>query len=152
MTTDWRCITVRQPWAACIAGGFKPVENRSMTSNYRGWLGIHAGKQFSTRGVGDVRVRGVYYRIPPELAAFSVVVAVAQLVDVHPDARCCRPWGESDYHDAAGDKVRSVYHYVFENIRPLLPPLPADGRLGLWKPDPDLAAELDRHLPGGAEP
>ena len=39
---DWVVITVKQPWAALIIAGLKPVENRSWSTRHRGRLHIHA--------------------------------------------------------------------------------------------------------------
>lgn len=41
-----KAITVKQPWAWAIRWGFKPVENRSQRTAYRGKLAIHAGLGF----------------------------------------------------------------------------------------------------------
>src|SRR2546422_8913352 len=38
-------LSVRQPWASYIASGLKSMELRSWTTDYRGWLWIHASKQ-----------------------------------------------------------------------------------------------------------
>lgn len=38
------CLTVHQPWATWIVEGWKDVENRTWSTNYRGRLWIHAGK------------------------------------------------------------------------------------------------------------
>lgn len=39
-----RILTVKQPWASLLILGFKPVENRSWGTEYRGDVGIIAGK------------------------------------------------------------------------------------------------------------
>lgn len=39
-----RILSVRQPWAFAIARGWKPIENRSWPTDYRGPLLIHASK------------------------------------------------------------------------------------------------------------
>jgi len=39
-----KALSIRQPWAWLITHGWKPVENRTRKSNYRGPLYIHAGK------------------------------------------------------------------------------------------------------------
>ena len=41
-----RAITIWQPWASLIIGGFKHFETRSWTTSYRGWLAIHAAKRW----------------------------------------------------------------------------------------------------------
>lgn len=136
---DVRAITVKQPWAWAIAAGHKLVENRSRGTSYRGTLLIHAGKGWSDRGGQDSRV--VY------ASGFSAglwrtrgaVVAVAQLVDSHPDADCCHPWGESSYTEGDGRLRTNVHHLVLEDVRALPVPTYARGALGLWKPSLDLA-------------
>jgi hypothetical protein len=44
-----------------------------------------------------------------------------RVVDCHPDAGCCRPWGEP-----------GAYHLVLAHIRRLPAPIPARGQRGLW--------------------
>lgn len=138
-----KAITVRQPWAWAIAEGHKPVENRSRGTSYRGPLAIHAGLTWSDRGAEDPRVMvqwappgmlGHYDRIPEAAFEFhrGAIIAVADLVDSHPDAGCCRPWGESSYQEAGGRTIRTVHHLVLENVLPTRGPLACRGSLGLW--------------------
>ncbi|MEU0468957.1 ASCH domain-containing protein [Amycolatopsis sp. NPDC006131] len=37
-----KAITVRQPWAWAIAKGYKPIENRTWSTDHRGLIAIHA--------------------------------------------------------------------------------------------------------------
>lgn len=143
-----KMISVRQPWASAIASGAKLVENRStgFPKSYRGLLAIHASKTWSHRGARDPRIRelwpeGTYVDLPR-----GAVVAVAELVDAHPAAACCAPWGEETYVDASGELRREVTHLVLEDVQRLVNPIPARGALGLWTPDEDLALELERAL------
>lgn len=168
MIGDVRAITVRQPWAWAIAHGGKTVENRSRGTAYRGTLLVHAGASWSERGATDQRVlhawtawlsgrpielaheehlRDPWERadaLDPdddrerELLDRAAVIAVAQLVDSHPDAGCCQPWGESEYPEASGRRRTAVHHLVLEDVVPLGDPIPARGALGLWRPAPDL--------------
>jgi hypothetical protein len=152
-------LTVQQPWAGAIAAGWKPIENRSWPTAYRGLLGIHAGLRWSRRGADDPRVvsavagrlglsgerwddaRG-YLKAGGATWPTGVVVAVAELVDVHPDAGCCRPWGEAEYVEAGGRRRTVIYHWCLENIRALAEPVPCLGRLGLWTLPAEVAAEV----------
>lgn len=43
-------LTVQQPWAWLIVKGYKPIENRTWRTDFRGRLVIHAGKTFDTAG------------------------------------------------------------------------------------------------------
>lgn len=42
-----RCLSIRQPWAWLIVHGWKPIENRTWSTSYRGPLLIHAGASVS---------------------------------------------------------------------------------------------------------
>ncbi|OLT17744.1 hypothetical protein BJF78_36600 [Pseudonocardia sp. CNS-139] len=61
---------------------------------------------------------------------FGAVIAVAELVDCHRDSGCCTPWGEPDVH-----------HLVLANVRRLVMPVSAVGRLGLWDLDDTVLSE-----------
>jgi hypothetical protein len=137
-----RGLTVRQPWAEAIACGAKLVENRTMSTRYRGPLAIHAGKAWAVWGRTDPRIRALWPGAESPAFLFGVVLAVAELVDVHPAAGCCHPWGEGHYAASDGRRRSSVHHWVLEDVRRLERPLPARGRLGLWTPDPVFLPEL----------
>lgn len=105
-------------------------------------LAIHAGATWSKRGASDPRVavrwitRYAPLALSPESHSKllgSQFLALVDLVDVHPDSGCCRPWGESEYAHANGASVRNVTHLVLDNVRVLEPSvLWTKGRLGLW--------------------
>ena len=50
-----KALTVSQPYASMIADGKKFVENRSLDTNYRGPLAIHAGKGSSYMTAKQIR-------------------------------------------------------------------------------------------------
>jgi hypothetical protein len=163
-----RAITVRNPWAWAIAAGFKPVENRSQNANYRGPLAIHAGQAWSVRGECDHRVceawatfaASVPLRPAPNVPVSGAVgrlhkdslfveygiIAVAELVDCHPDQGCCRPWGESSYEEAGGRTRTAIHHLVLDEVRTLAEPVPARGALGLWMLPDDVEAAVREQL------
>ena len=161
-----KALTVQQPWAWAIFHG-KNVENRTQQWRYRGPLAIHAGARWSEHGCTDERVLRAYTKylgfehwegqwgghtygaIEPdfdtdrELINLSAIIGVVDLVDSHPDAGCCRPWGESAYAEHGGRERRAVTHLVLENPRPLTEPIPCRGALGLWTPPADVLARLE---------
>lgn len=153
--TDVRAITVKQPWAWAIAHGGKTIENRSRGTKFRGLILIHAGASWSDRGGRDDRVLDAWWGAGPrprhaslEAAHYRTraVIAVAELVDSHPDAACCRPWGESQYSEASGRTRTDVHHLVLANVLALPDPVPATGALGLWRPTPDLLDAVNRKV------
>lgn len=151
-------LTVRQPWAECIAEGVKLIENRSQgfPKAYRGLLAIHAGQGWSARGATDRRVvdalvdaldphREVHPSWPRYFAR-GYVIAVAEVVDIHPAMGCCEPWGEETY-PPANPEARPpgrVTHIVLEEVRRLRVPVDVRGALGLWTVDPDIEREILR--------
>jgi hypothetical protein len=114
-----KALTIWQPWAECIAAGAKTVENRGRPFRYRGPLAIHAGLRRDRHAERWLLVRAVVG--DPAALPTGALIAVAELVDCHPDAGCCRPWGEP-----------GAYHLVLAGVRRLPRPIPARGQRGLW--------------------
>lgn len=139
-------LTVRNPWAWALAVGAKNVDNRSNGVSYRGPLAIHAGLALSERGVADERIWNVWcqHRYPYGYAGLptGAIIAVAELVECHPDTGCCRPWGESQYQEAGGQLRTGIWHWLLEDVRRLPEPVPAIGGLGLRRVPPDVAAAV----------
>lgn len=150
-----RCLTVMQPWAWAIFHG-KDIENRTQLWSYRGPLAIHAGQRLSDRGAADPRIHRATMHWQREIAdrpgapvprlrdelVYGAILGVVELVDVHPDAGCCKPWGESAYVEHGGRERRRITHLVLENPRLLAEPIPCKGLLGLWTPPADVLEAL----------
>ena len=86
--SELRVITLKQPWAHFIVHGSKDIENRSWSTNYRGWLVIHAGQRmFSNRE--DLYPKGVR-KVSTDELAMGAIVGVAKLVDVV--EKSASPW------------------------------------------------------------
>jgi len=155
VTATIRVLTVRQPWAWAIVRGGKDVENRSqnIAGAYRGLVAIHAALA-SDEGLPGVpspalleaAQRGALETAGAWEASYwtddrGAIVGVVDLVDVHRaelHATAARdlvagwsPWAE-----------RNAWHLVLANPRPFADPVPARGRLGLWRPDEALRAAI----------
>ncbi|GAA2154224.1 hypothetical protein GCM10009760_52940 [Kitasatospora kazusensis] len=63
----------------------------------------------------------------------GAIVATASITDCHRDTGCCRPWG-----------LPGLWHWTLADVQALTDPIPAAGRLGLWKLDPGQHALLHR--------
>lgn len=147
-------LTVRQPWAWAIAAGDKTVENRGRGAQH--WqpqinVAIHAGKAWSHRGAGEWLIWGALGRstVLPDDDEFvrSAIIAVVDVLDVHPWSDCCKPWGEKTYRHADGSMVQTVTHLVLDNVRRLeRPVLFTRGQLGLWTVPPDVEQTVRRSL------
>ncbi|MEU7980516.1 hypothetical protein AB0B63_18530 [Micromonospora sp. NPDC049081] len=152
-----KAITIREPYASCIAAGAKLIENRASGTTYRGPLLIHTSQQIDRPACNNNLIRRTLWgRTDYTDTAtgymigdfnFGQVIAVADLVDVH-DAEtipvltgepgtCCEPWGQR-LHGS-----RTAKHLVLANVRRLRQPVHARGALGLWTPTDDVIACVD---------
>lgn len=57
-----KTLSIRQPWAWLIVHGYKPVENRSWGTSFRGEFFVHAGLTFDKEGY--VWVRETFPNVP----------------------------------------------------------------------------------------
>lgn len=150
-----RVLTVRQPWAWAIIHGGKNVENRRRSLGpYRGLVAIHAGIGEYVKGTaaGEALKAAHGTEIPTTLH-FGAVIGVVDLVDV-----CASSWAQMDAEQAVCCLSRwaqmppeggVIHHLHLHNPRPLARPIPARGRLGLWRPDTDLETEIRDQLERG---
>ena len=120
--TEFRALTLIQPWATLIAQGRKTIETRTWQTTYRGWLAIHAGK--STDLVDDASKH-----------IFGAVVAIARLVD-------CRPMTAEDEPAALVRSEPGRYAWELADVRSLDTPIAMRGFQGLWRPKPAALASL----------
>ena len=142
-TTETRALTLRAPWGALIASGTKTVENRLWSTKYRGLVAIHTGqgvdrdamrRVMNPDGVGDF-LHDAFAAIERPLPTFGHILAIARIDDCHPyEPGCCTSlWAEP---------VVGVWHWCLADVRALPKPIPAKGRLGLWKPDAALVGQI----------
>jgi hypothetical protein len=149
-----RVLTVRQPWAWAIIHGGKDVENRVRSLGpYRGPVAIHAAMRDADLAPYALNVGWQVWwnneqangRDPGGQRGH--VIGVVDLVGEHREQDCagyygndhCTPWAMSGHR-----------HLELANPRPLPRPIPATGRLGLWRPDDDLLAAITEQLAGVA--
>ena len=112
-----KALSVRTPWAWLIVAGYKDVENRTWTTDYRGPLLIHAGYTQSPEGYAFAERQGI--AVPEDLPRGGII-GIAELTEV--TDRSDSPWY------APG-------HYAWHMASPKpLPLTPCRGRLGLFVP------------------
>ena len=66
-----RALTVRPAWAWLIVQGYKPLENRTWKTKYRGPILIHASKK---RSLADYQVVVDWLQASPELSGLVKVL------------------------------------------------------------------------------
>lgn len=81
---------------------------------------------------------------PARRLHLGAVIGKVVVTDVHNASPgcCATEWAESSYTDAAGRHRTDLVHLVLADPRYLAEPVPCTGRLGLWRADPELAADL----------
>lgn len=162
-----RVLTVKQPWAWAIIHGDKDVENRVRSLGpYRGPIAVHVSKRVArdvieapprvlTRAVGTWRLNGGAFGKFPWTEHLGHIIGVVDLVNVHHGLNTepnrmravrscfqpgkpygpCSPWAMPDHH-----------HLALTNPRLLTRPIPATGRLALWRPDDALLTAITEQL------
>ena len=134
-------LSIRQPWAWAIVNGWKPVENRTWHSSYRGPLLIHAGKREEREDVDDVLalvskqngldIHDLRKRYEREKALGAIV------------GRCVMRGCASSFMDAERGLLEFAWEHVQQwwcgphgflltDAEPLSAPIPMRGRLGIW--------------------
>jgi len=133
-TDDVRVLSIRQPWAWAISTGRKKIENRTWGTAYRGTVYIHASLRRDTKAVRDLK-RKMRITVPDDLPT-GAIIAVAALTGV--------------VEGVAGKRFGKWFGgpkgLVLANVRPLKKPVPASGKLGLWRPSPQLRRAVARQL------
>ena len=128
-------LSIRQPWAICVAHGIKPVENRTRRTRYRGKFYIHASGTYTQQDyLGFFAfVTSMSPRIRPEMVPVELmeevphqvggIIGEAELVD------CINVYS----HRVHNPWFTGPYGWVIANAKPL-PFVPCKGKLGFFKP------------------
>jgi ASCH domain len=122
-----RALSVRRPWANLIFAG-KTVENRTWSTEHRGEIIVHAGQAWAPAGAVLAAGLGITGFDDPRRCPGGYL-GIVRLVDVHPAAGCCAPWGQPE---------PGTYHWVLVEPALFAEPVPGRGRLGLYWPPADL--------------
>ena len=114
-----KVLSIRQPWAFLIANGFKPVENRTWGTKFRGEFLIHASKSFDREGYAWVRERFPEIDLPlPKDFDRGGIVGAANLYSVA--TASSSPW------------FSGPFGFCLSHAKPL-PFAPLLGRLGFFE-------------------
>jgi len=122
-----KVLTIQQPWASLIVGGYKRFEFRSWKTKYRGDLLIHAGQ-----GIDKEAMKRLKKYLPDELPCGEIIGKV-RLED-------CIKTSEQFYQNIRKENAdvyapsifEEEYAWQLENIQKLEYPIKIKGKLGLW--------------------
>jgi hypothetical protein len=129
-----RILTVRNPWAYAIIHMGKCIENRKWSTDYRGPVAIHAGKQLDPSAFAEILdITG--FDVPAAGAEpLGAIIGVVDLVDAHDahDPAECSQWAQE-----------GAKHLVLANPRPVSP-IFMPGALGLRELDAEIEVPVLR--------
>ena len=134
---DLKALTIRAPWAWAIAQGWKRVENRSWSTNYRGRIAIHAAvsKESDADAAATFAALGIE---PPTEFVRGAIIGTVELVDILPLDEFLQRFGDDRFDDGF---ARGPLCWVLREPR-LCVPTPCSGNFQLWSVARRL--ELDR--------
>lgn len=126
-----KALSINQPWAWAIVNNWKPVENRSWNTQYRGEFLIHAGKSFNHVGYNFIKQNLPEFAIPT-IEEFQQmmggIVGKANLINVvhekdsHLLTEMDKPWFFGEYG------------FILDGAEPC-DLIPCKGALGFFTPD-----------------
>lgn len=134
-------LTVKQPWASALMGllparcATKRVENRTWTTRHRGPLAIHAGLSIDPAGAEALGLTAAEVEALPRGAVLGTVelvdvVRLAEALGIAPGAT------DDPWHLSADPLATGPFCWIVERPRPFPEPIPARGRLSLWRFSP----------------
>ena len=120
-----KTLSLRQPWASLVLGGWKDVENRGWSTSFRGRIAIHAAlapAPTKERYHADVLGELGHHSLATPLSELprGVILGTVELVDI-----CIgydSPW-----------TMDTTFQWLLANPERFDEPVPATGRLGLWE-------------------
>lgn len=128
---EW-ALSIRQPWAELILQGRKTIELRTWETDYRGPLWLHTGK------AADLDLDRSFGVPDPPRGAFLGRIT---LVDISPiDPPRWERWRSQ--HLDSGRYHPGLFAWHLSSAERLRQPVPAPGRLNLFKVDEALARRL----------
>ncbi len=142
MTDAPRAITLWQPWASLIALHLKRFETRSWAPTYRGPLLIHAGKGIDRAFTAELLNEGILDEELPQ----SAILCAVDLMECYRTDGLMLPADLPPNERRYGDYSPGRWAWQLGNLRVLPEPVEAKGALGLWLPDSETMAAVNRGL------
>ena len=92
-----KALSIRQPWAWLIVNGYKDIENRTWSTDFRGRVYVHAGKRVKQGDFPEqrdyIREAGLILPDGPPLGGIVGEVTITDCVDSSSSPWFCGPYG-----------------------------------------------------------
>jgi len=96
-TPFMKALSIRQPWAWLIVNGYKDIENRTWSTEFRGKVYVHAGRKIKSGDFPEQRDHieqsGIFLPEEPPLGAIVGEVTIIDCVDSSSSPWFCGPYG-----------------------------------------------------------
>ena len=117
-----RALSIRQPWAWLVVNGYKDIENRTWSTNFRGRIYVHAGQRMIADDYPEQRefIARAGILIPAGLARGAIVGEVT--------ITGCIAAGDSPW-------FCGLYGFTLEDPVAYDTPIPCRGQLGFFQVD-----------------
>lgn len=153
-----KCLSLWDPWATLMMIGAKKIETRSWSTDYRGWVAIHAGLNFPSEarrawcGGGPIRRELLLHgRGDPMMSRCPGIIAVGWLQECGQImSEDCSPmatnWSAGAVYPPSapelhyGDYTPGRFAWIFRDVQRLAVPVPYRGRQKLFNIPDDLLA------------
>jgi hypothetical protein len=146
--TTVSALTIRQPWAALLVEGSKWYEYRPQRYATPRIVAIHAGKGQAPQTKAALQNPKIRRRVDVDALPYGAVIALGRLSSCQSlterAARALRKRRPNEVLWGAPYAKQSALR--FDQIRPLSRPVPATGKLGLWRwvPPASMRREIER--------
>jgi len=127
-------LSVRQPWAELILRGEKQIEVRTWSTNYRGWIWLHTGKERP----GDEDIDSQY----GNLFRGGYVGGFLLNAILSFDREKWNLW--RGQHLDNGAYKSGLFAWLIESAVRFPNPIPAPGQRNLFYPGPQMLERLNR--------
>ena len=119
-----KALSIRQPWAWLIVNGYKDIENRTWSTDFRGKIYVHAGRRIKSGDFPEqrhyIRKSGLILPEEPPLGAIVGEVIITDCVDTSSSPWFCGPYG-----------------FILSSPVAYEDPIPYRGQLGFFQVDED---------------
>jgi hypothetical protein len=119
-----KALSIRQPWAWLIVNGYKDIENRTWSTDFRGRVYVHAGRKIKSGDFPEQRdyieQSGIFLPEEPPLGAIVGEVIINDCVDTSSSPWFCGPYG-----------------FILSSPLAYTDPIPYRGQLGFFQVDED---------------
>ena len=130
---NMRVLSIKEPFATLIKDGVKRIETRSWKTNYRGELYIHAS--LTKKDITDRHE--LLELVKDKTFSYGYIICRCKLKDCVYMTKDFVEDIRNNHHQEyiCGIYTEGRYAWVLDEIEILDKPIPAKGKLGIWKYD-----------------